>query len=290
MFRNRPESVALVLSALLALPSILTAQDPPDRPGGGDDDTDEPKAYTDVITAEAVTKNGLFDVHEVDDKLFFEIPVSSFGADMLLIGRAEESTTQDPGSFFGSGPLGRLYVTWEHDDDRVVLRAREYDLTADPGDAIWGQVSHFRKGPVLQVFDIETYADDGSAVIDVSNLFISNIPELRPVEGIQSGKSWVEDFWALDDRVNVAVTQTGQSRANGNGGGGGGPGGTTRGSDSTRAAPGTSAAPIIASRRFASSTASASRSRTRRPTSPTRSSRSSTGSIRRRRSGCSRGS
>jgi hypothetical protein len=226
MFRNRPVSVAFALSAaLLALPSILNAQDRPERPGGGEGDADEPKAYADVITAEAVTKRGLFDVHEVDDKLYFEIPVSSFGVDMLLTGRAEESTAQNPGSFFGSGPLGRLYVAWEHDDDRVVLRAREYDLTADPGDAIWGQVSHFRKGPVLRVFDVETYADDGSVVIDVSDLFISNIPELRPVEGIQSGRSWVDDFWALDDRVNVAVTQTGQSRANGNGGGGGGPGG-----------------------------------------------------------------
>ena len=39
-----------------------------------------------------------------------------FGREMLLTGRASESTTQDPASFFGSGPLSRIYVDWELDD------------------------------------------------------------------------------------------------------------------------------------------------------------------------------
>ena len=219
--------LTLAATTVFLLPMAVSAQERPGGgPGGDAPDSDGPKEYSEVITEDAVTKAGLFDVHRVDDDLFFEIPTDMFGREMLLIGRAAESTTQDPGSFFGSGPLPRIYVAWEHDGDRIILREREYDLMADPDEAIWGQISHFRKGPVLEAFDVEAYADDGAAVIDVSDLFISNIPELRPIEGIQASKSWVEDFWSLDDRVNVEVTQTGQSRGqNGGGPGPGGPGG-----------------------------------------------------------------
>ena len=200
-------------------PAPATAQERPGGRGGpgGGGSSDGPKEYAEVITEEAVTKTGMFSVHDVDGDLFFEIPTAMFDREMLLTGRASESTTQNPASFFGSGPLGRLYVVWEKHDDRVVLRAREYDLTADPDDAIWGQISHFRKGPVLQSFDVEAYAPNGAAVIDVSNLFISNIPEFGPIESINAGRSWIEDFWALDDRVNVEVTQSGQTRPAGGG-------------------------------------------------------------------------
>lgn len=177
--------------------------------------SDGPKEYAEVITEDAHTKSGMFSVHEVGDDLFFEIPEEMFGREMLLIGRASESTTQDPGSFFGSGPLGRLFVEWELDEERVILRAREYDLTANPDASIWAQVSHFGRGAILSTFDVKAFAPRGGAVINVSDLFISNIPELNPVEGIQASRSWVENFWALEDRVNVEVTQTGQNRAGG---------------------------------------------------------------------------
>lgn len=191
-------------------------------PGGGDGGSEGPQAYSEVITEDAVTKSGMFDVHHVGDDIFFEIPRAELENEMLLIQRAVESTLQQAGSFFGGGP--RLIVQWERDRNHIVLRQKEYDLVADESDPIWRQVSGFRKGPVLQRFEVEAFGPDSSAVIDVSDLFISNVPEFGPIEGLNAGRSWVEDTWSFDDRVNVQVTQSGQARPPG-GPGGGGPGG-----------------------------------------------------------------
>ncbi len=235
----------LSLLALLALPSHAcasssgatssaspvtatpSAQAPAqERPGGragpNGPNGAGPREYAEVVTAEAVTKRGMFDVHHVGGDVLFEIPARELGREMLLIQRAIESTLQEPGSFFGGGP--RLIVQWERDGDHVILRQKEYDLIADTTDAIWRQVSGFRRGAVLQRFDVQAFGPDSAAVIDVSDLFVSNVPELGPIEGLNAGRSWVEDTWSFADAVNVQVTQTGQVRPNGGpGGAAGGP-------------------------------------------------------------------
>ena len=43
----------------------------------------ELKKYEDVITARAKTSKGVFTVHRIDDKVYFEIPASAYGKLML---------------------------------------------------------------------------------------------------------------------------------------------------------------------------------------------------------------
>lgn len=220
--------VACSASAAVPTPAAAPAAAAQQRGGGAGGDTGEsgsdegPEPYSEVITDEAVTQAGMFDVHTVGDDLFFEIPATEFGNEMLLIGKQIESTLQLASSFFGGGP--RLIVQWERDGDHVLLRQKQYDLIADESSAIWGQVSAFRNGPVLRRFEIETFGPDSSAVIDVSDLFISNLPELSPIASINAGRSWVERTWSFDDAVNVQVTQGGQAPPPSAGGGGGGGG------------------------------------------------------------------
>lgn len=169
-----------------------------------------PRPYRDVVTDRAETQEGLFKVHRVDDKLYFEIPGSELGREMLLMSRPVESTLQNPGGFFGGGT--RIFVQWERDGNKVILRQRQHALTADTTDAVWRAVSPFRNGPVLSTFDVQTFGADSAAVIDVSDLFLSNVPELAPVEGINRQRSWLEKSWAFDNTINVQVTQSGQAR------------------------------------------------------------------------------
>ncbi|MDH3422172.1 MAG: zinc-dependent metalloprotease [Gemmatimonadota bacterium] len=239
---RRPPGI-LILSALilavLTLPAELSATAPtpieafqqrPGARGRGAPDSDrgpggQPQAegggpeYSDVITDDAVTKRGLFDVHEVDDDLFFEIPVSELGREMVLIKRTVESTLQDPASFFPGGP--RVIVQWERDDDRILLRQKSYNLVADTTAAVWGAVGGFRRGPILATFDIEVFGPDSSAVIDASDLFLSSIPEFDAIDGLQSNRSWVEHTAAFDEAVNVRVVQSGRAAPPGGRGGGG---------------------------------------------------------------------
>jgi hypothetical protein len=184
---------------------------PEQASGGRQQDREERNGpdYSDVITKDAVTKRGMFDVHEVDDALFFEIPVHELGKEMVLIKRTVETTLQDPAEAFLRGP--RVILQWEREDDRILLRQKRYNLIADTTAAIWGAVAGFRRGAILATFDIEVFGPDSSAVIDVSNLFLSNIPEFDAIDGLQSNRSWVERTASFDDVVNVQVVQSGRA-------------------------------------------------------------------------------
>jgi hypothetical protein len=191
--------------------------------GGGGAAQQGPRPYRQVITDRAITQNGLFKVHRIGDRLLFEVPTTQLNKEMLLVSRPISSTLQDPAGFFGGGT--RLIVQWERDGSRVVLRAKQHGLVADTATAIWRQVQNFRLGPVLATFPVAAFGADSAAVIDVSDLFLSNIPELAPVEGIVRARSWVERTWSFPENVNIEVTQSGQARPAATGGRGGGGGG-----------------------------------------------------------------
>ncbi len=166
-----------------------------------------------MITDRAVTQSGLVKIHRVGEQLYFEIPAAALHKEMLIISRPVESTLQNAAGFFGGGM--RAIVQWERMENRVILRVKEHDLMADTTSAIWRQVSGFRKGPVLAALNVASYGPDSAAVVEVSELFLSNIPEMAPIAGIQRNKSWVEKTWAFPENVNIEVTQTGLGAAPG---------------------------------------------------------------------------
>ena len=51
----------------------------------------EIEAYDKVITKEAITDKGLFDVHKIDAKYFYEIPDSLFNKEMLMVSRISKT-------------------------------------------------------------------------------------------------------------------------------------------------------------------------------------------------------
>jgi hypothetical protein len=164
--------------------------------------------YDEVVTEDAVTREGLFKTHRIGDDLYYEIPDSIYGREMLLIGRPVENSAST--GFFGGGP--RMIVQWERQDDRVVLREKEYDAVADSSDAIWRAVSGMRKGPIVAAFDIETLGPDSAAVVDVTSLYTSSNDAMGSIDGLQRDRSWIEHVAAFPRNLEVEATQTGQVR------------------------------------------------------------------------------
>jgi hypothetical protein len=220
MRSTRALRIGAALTVLLALPACSIFQSSPERPSpaareGGpprpNGPASGPKEYSEVITDEAETREGLFRTHRIDEKLYFEIPAEELNAEMLFISRAAESTLQNPGGFFGGG--ARRIVQWERMDDHVVLRSKSYQMVADSSDAIWRQVQGFRRGPVLGRFAVEAYNPaDSAAVIDVTDLFLTEQRDLGSLEGTQKNRSWFEHVSAFPRNVEVEATQTGRSR------------------------------------------------------------------------------
>ena len=76
------------------------------------------KPYKDVITEKAKTDKGLFKVHQIDGKYFYEIPDSLFGREMLVITRYAKTPTVD--GTYGGEELNEQVWKWQRRDKQVL--------------------------------------------------------------------------------------------------------------------------------------------------------------------------
>lgn len=203
--RAWPLVAALALATVSGCARPASSATPSPRSGAESGQDDAARPYSRVITAEAVTSSGLFDVHEVDDELFFEIPRSLLGVDLLVVQRTAAGGNRT--GFFGGGPS--RVVAFEREGDRILLRQRSFGITADTAVAIARAVDALNYGPIIASFEIEAWSPDSAAVIETTELFTTNVTEFVNVTQIQEDRSYIESFTAFPDNVNVEATQTG---------------------------------------------------------------------------------
>ncbi len=137
------------------------------------EDEEETKSYADVITEDAVTSEGLFDAHMIDEKLFYEIPLELLDREMLLLTRV--ARTPD-GAGYGGSKANTSTVRWERNGDRVLLRLVGYENFASDSTAVAAAVRNSNFEPIVGAFDVEVMSDDSSAVVtDVTDLFTGDV-------------------------------------------------------------------------------------------------------------------
>lgn len=144
------------------------------------------KKYSEVITKDAKTDEGLFTVHKVDDKYYFEIPDSVLEREMLLVSRVAGSTQNL--SFGGAGQKARSQqvVRWQRKENNILLRHVSYSSVADMDDPVYKSVRNNNFEPVVSSFKIEALNKDTSGVvIDVTSLYTSDVPL---ISGLSSGQ------------------------------------------------------------------------------------------------------
>jgi len=83
-----------------------------------------PKPYKDVITKEAKTMEGLFKVHQIDDKYFYELQDSLLGRDMLMV--TTIAKTAD-GLGYGGERTNTMMLRWEKEGDMILLKVVSVD-------------------------------------------------------------------------------------------------------------------------------------------------------------------
>jgi hypothetical protein len=133
------------------------------------------KAYADVITAKAKTTKGLFIVHQVDDKYYFEIPKLLLKKDLLLISRiAEASADMRMGSGmsgFAGDPIGGSVVQFEMGNSKnLFMRRISYtEYSSDSTKSMFAAVKKNTVQPIVAAFPIAAYSpDSANVVIDVT--------------------------------------------------------------------------------------------------------------------------
>ena len=172
----------VVALSIAAVPCLAAAQEPPTggqeppQGGGRGGRAQEPeiRPYDRVITKDAKSDEGVFTVHRIKDRLYYEIPKERLGREFLWVSQIAKTTL---GAGYGGQAAGNRVVKWERRGDRILLRAVSYDVVADAAMPIARAVDAANYDPIVMAFNIEALGKDDAAVIDVTRLFTTDVPE-----------------------------------------------------------------------------------------------------------------
>jgi len=148
-------------------------QTPAEKSDKKDDRWDVILPYEKVINSRAKTDDGLFKVHRVDDRYFFEIPDSLLGREVLAVTRISKTAS---GIGYGGEELNSQVLRWQRREKKVFLRSVSYNNVANDSLPIAQSVRNSNFEPILAVFDIKAYSKDSSVVIDIGNLLLKDVP------------------------------------------------------------------------------------------------------------------
>lgn len=194
----------------------------------------QPRPYNQVITSEARTDEGIFTVHRIGDRIFYEIPQAELNKDFLWVSQIKRTTI---GAGYGGQAAGDRVVRWELLGNRVLLRLIDYSLIADPETPIALAVASANNPAIARTFNVAAFSPAGDPVIDVTQLFLTEIPELSVrgrigARGFDQNRTFLERVVSFPENINVEVHQTYTAPADTGDGGGRGRGGM-RGSSAT---------------------------------------------------------
>lgn len=217
-------AVALAMSAAMPLLGTTFAQDSPPRTpdairdmikakmaGRGSSATKgNIKPYDEIITSEAKSKKGLFLVHRIEDKIFYEIPTDLLGKPMLWVTQIERTQS---GYGYGGSPVGDRVVRWERRGDDILLRDVKFGVRADAKDPIKDAVAASSIEGIIELFPIKAWGKDQAPVIEVTSLFTSDLREFSAsrrlnASGTDSRKTFIESVKPYPENIEAKVTMT----------------------------------------------------------------------------------
>jgi hypothetical protein len=169
-----------------------------------------PRPYAQVITSAAKTNEGIFKVHRVGETLYYEIPKAELNRDYLWVTQIKKTTI---GVGYGGQAAGSRVVRWVQKGDRVLLENIDFSIVADPGTPIAEAVDDANYPAIIRAFNVAAYAPSGDPVIDVTPLFMTDVPEFSVRQrvggrGFDPTRSFLERAIAFPQNIDVEVTQT----------------------------------------------------------------------------------
>jgi len=242
---SRVAAFALVAALV---PFTAVAQDPPSNPqeppqqqdagGGRGGRAPEPqiRPYDRVITREAKSDDGVFTVHRIKDRVYYEIPRDKLGKDFLWVSQIAKTPL---GAGYGGQAAGNRVVKWERRGDRILLRSVSYEVVADSATPISKAVQAANYDSILMAVNIEALGKDDAPVIEVTRLFTTDVPEFSGRTRVRArtfdaSRSFVERTVSFPQNIEVEATHTYNNPPDQAGGGAGAPAPGGRGAPPAR--------------------------------------------------------
>ncbi len=230
-----------VLLGLFAAATLCAQDTPPDTPqqapagggfggrgGGNAAAIPDPQPYDRVITKDAKTTRGLFIVHQIKERYYYEIPKSELSKDFLWNSQIAKTTL---GAGYGGGQLVDRVIRWDLKGNRVLLLDVNFGLVADPKAPIARAVKAANNDSIIMSLPVAAFAKDGAPVVEVTRLFTGDLQEFSARQrlgatAVDATRTFIERISPYPENVEAEVTVTytrtqgGGAVAGGRGGGG----------------------------------------------------------------------
>lgn len=147
--------------------------------------TEKIKDYNSVITKDAKTSSGLFKIHKISDKYYFEIPNQLLNKDMLLVSKFAKVPEGLGGGYVNAGTeTNTQMIFWDRFEDKLLIKVKSANSIANDSLPINISVKANNNDITLFSFDISAFSKDSTAtVIDVTKFFATDV---KAISGLSS--------------------------------------------------------------------------------------------------------
>ena len=138
-----------------------------------------PRPFSEVIPARAKSSRGLFVIHRVDDKYFFEIHDSMMHREILVVNRISKAPAGGRAGFLGyaGDQIADNVISFERGpNNRVFLRSISYqEMSRDSSQGMYTSVRNSNLQPINASFDVKALSrDSAGVVIDVTDYLMGD--------------------------------------------------------------------------------------------------------------------
>ncbi|MCB0711044.1 MAG: zinc-dependent metalloprotease [Ignavibacteriae bacterium] len=177
------------------------------------------KKFSEVLRGDFTSDSGLFPLHFQDDKVYYEIPDSLLGREMLLIVRVV-ATPEDFSPFLGSGSsVNEMMIRWELKRKKILLRGAATTSIASDSLPVAVSVRNNSFEPIIASFDVEAEgASPDSYLIDVTSFLLDDIAATTPlsasarkqfeVRRLEKDRSWIDSVRSFPLNVEARYILT----------------------------------------------------------------------------------
>ncbi|OIV42103.1 zinc-dependent metalloprotease [Flavobacterium johnsoniae] len=178
------------------------------------------KEYSKVITKDAISDEGLFTVHKVDKKYYFEIPNKYLEKDMLLVSRLSKLPSNLGGGYVNAGSeTNEQLIVWQRFQDKILIKSKSYNSVANDTLPISISVKSNNYEPTLFAFDIVAFSkDSANTVIDVTKFYSTDVKaisgitaemrETYKVKGLDDSRSFINTIKSFPMNIEVIQDMT----------------------------------------------------------------------------------
>ncbi len=181
-----------------------------------------PSNYGKLIRPNAITRAGIFTVHKVGDKYFFEIPDTLLGRDILIVTRIAQGAAgiRPEYSGYAGDQVGNTIIRFEKGPEhKLFLRRITYEeQPGDSSNSMFKSVIRSNLQPLVAAFGIGAYSPNGKgSVIDVTDyingdndilFFNTSARKTMQVGSIQSNMCYIKDISSYPMNLEIRTIKT----------------------------------------------------------------------------------